>query len=90
MELELLSEVTIWQTQNGYIIKVNKEDEESIDRNIVIQKKPTEWVELWEFWTDHQSEQEALAEVFEILQDYFGVYYSKHNDTYLKVEVAKQ
>ena len=81
MKLKLYDEIIIWKAQNWYIIKYEESDEELMDRNIVVQ--------IDDEIDENEAEQKALQEVFQILQEFFWVYYSKHNKTNLVLSIDK-
>ena len=63
--------IQIESASNGYIITIPPEDDDGIDRKIVIQENESEDESLEEFG--------VFDSLVSQLQDIFGVYNSKHN-----------
>jgi len=89
MEIEPISEIKIAQVQNWFLISIKKDDEESLETNIIIEEKPTEWEIFSEYQTDYKSEQEALKELLERIKEYFWCNYSKHHSQNLFIKIEK-
>jgi len=82
MKIDAIREVTIIKTHNWYVVQTPKEHDEGIEHNVVFQINN-------EKYEESEAEQRALREVFYHLKEYFGVYYSKHNDTNLSLNIEK-
>jgi hypothetical protein len=75
--MEISMKLIIESSQNGYILTGKFNDNDLISK-VVIEEKDGE-----------DSELEAMQDLLYAIKEYFGVYYSKHNEKNLVVEIEK-
>lgn len=70
--------VNIESVMNGYVVTIPKEEEDWIERKVVIAYREEE---------DTMHHPEAFKELVESLRDYFWCYYNKHKEKNFVCEI---